>query len=176
MNYQVSGEYTSYSKTASNVEDCQFNVLLENEFYDSLNISFGVSYQKKTGSMNLTSYFVESENVSSSNVVVVNYNGNNGGELDMGTCQLLSESEIESESCQSAIAWSVSQFNEQVESGFSLSSIQSVYQDVVNTNNYRVVATLKNKKGTMANCVFSVNYGEMSGASNSMNSASYYLY
>lgn len=178
INYQVSQVISSYTKTVASIQDCQFKVLLVNEAGSSLTVSFGVSYQKKDKSMALTSYFLESSSsYSNSTVVVANYNSNDGGQVDMGTCKKFTEQEIEDDqSCQEAIDWSVEQFNQQVQSGFVISQVQSVYQDVVNINNYRVVATLENQKGEKADCTFSVNYGAGNGAANSMNSASYILY
>jgi hypothetical protein len=178
INYQVSQVITSYTKTVSNIQDCQFKVLLVNKAGSSITVSFGVSYQKKNKSMSLTSYFLESSSsYSSSTVVIANYDSNEGGQVDLGTCKKYTEEEVnDDENCQEAIDWSVEQFNQQVQSGFVISQIQNVYQDMVNINNYRVVATLENSKGEKADCTFSVNYGAASGANNSMNSASYILY
>jgi len=180
--YQVSQIFNSYIQQVGNQENCQFQVQLANSQGNTLNINLGVNYQQDSGTKALTSYFIESSTSEQDNVLIADYSNSGGGQLDMGTCKKVTSSEIKSSSdCQAAIQYGVSQVTKKLSqqnssmSGFQISQIQNVYQDVASSQTYRVVATLTNTEGTNVDCSFSVNYGGNNGVKQ-LNSCSYFIY
>ena len=180
--FQVSQVKSVFRQETTIEENYQFQVQVSNLGGISLDLNFGVRYDKTTSQTTLISYSVQGSASTQTTSLVADYTNNDGGQIDVSTCEPVPSKQESETEIQEMIQFGVSEVGKIVvqqnseissESSFQVSKIEGVYQDVVNVNTYRVVATITNSVGVNVYCSFSVKY---EAESKQLNSCSYFIY
>jgi len=172
-----------YKQDTITEENYQLQVRVTNIAGISLDLSLCIRYDKITSQTFLLSFSVQGFASTQTNALVADYVDNDGGQIDVSTCEQVPTSNQETDTKVQEIAqYGASEvgkivtqqnINISAESSFQVSKIEGVYQDVVNTNTYRVVATITSSIGVNIYASFSVKYEQ---EVKQLNSCSYFIY